>query len=128
MGYYITKVTDLTYEEAMEKSIALLKEQGFGIITEIDVKQTFKNKIDVDFRKYKILGACNPVFAHKALVAEDKIGVYLPCNVVVQELDNGNAEVFAVDPVAMMEGIKNPAMEEFANEVKERLNNVIQAL
>lgn len=102
-----------------------MKKEGFGILTEIDVKETFKKKLDVDFRKYKISGACNPHFAHQALLAEDHMGTMLPCNVIVQEREKGKVEVTAVDPVASMMAVKNAKLEDVANEVREKLKRVI---
>lgn len=129
MNYYTTKtLKGIGFEEAIEKVKGGLKEQGFGVLTEIDVRDTLKKKIDVDFPSYRILGACNPPFAHKALLAENKIGVMLPCNVVVQDIGSGNIEVTAVDPVASMMAIQNPALESIAGEVRDRLNKVIESL
>lgn len=128
MAYYEAKVVDYSFEEAIEKVTAELKEEGFGVLTEIDVKETLKKKIDVDFRKYKILGACNPGFAHKALSIEDKVGVFLPCNVVVQENKDGKTEVFAMNPMEAMAAIDKPEMEGVASEVTKRLNKVIANL
>jgi uncharacterized protein (DUF302 family) len=125
--YYFAKTIDGSFDEAIEKVTAALKEEGFGVLTEIDVKETLKKKIDVDFRPYRILGACNPPFAHQALTAEDKVGTMLPCNVIVQQLDTG-IEVAAVDPLASMMGIDNPALVDIANEVQERLKRVIDNL
>src|SRR5210317_677803 len=126
MSYYFnTTLKGKSFDEAIELVTAELKKEGFGVLTEIDVKETLKNKIDVDFRKYKILGACNPHFAHKALLREDKIGTLLPCNVIVQELDNGEIEVAAVDPIVSMSSVKNDAMEGLAREVQEKLKRVI---
>ncbi|MDX1602605.1 MAG: DUF302 domain-containing protein, partial [Salinimicrobium sediminis] len=104
------------------------KEEGFGILTEIDVKETFKKKLDVDFRKYRILGACNPQLAHKAISAESKIGTMLPCNVIVQETQNGKTEVSAVDPVASMSAVENKDLGGIAGEVREKLKTVIERL
>jgi uncharacterized protein (DUF302 family) len=117
----------LEFEEAIEKVTETLKSEGFGILTEIDVKETLKKKLDVDFRPYRILGACNPPFAYKALQAEDKIGVMLPCNVIVQESENG-VEIAAVDPVASMQAIDNPKLGEIADEMRWRLQRVIDSL
>jgi uncharacterized protein (DUF302 family) len=129
MSYYFSKVLKgKGFDEAIELVTAGLKTEGFGILSEIDVSETLKNRIGVDFRKYKILGACNPHFAHKALTAEDKVGVFLPCNVVVQEHENGLVEVTAVDPVASMMSIENPALTPLAGEVKQKLKRVIDAL
>jgi uncharacterized protein (DUF302 family) len=129
MSYYFSKVLKgKGFDEAIELVTAGLKTEGFGILSEIDVSETLKNRIGVDFRKYKILGACNPHFAHKALTAEDKVGVFLPCNVVVQEHENGLVEVTAVDPVASMMSIENPVLTPLAGEVKQKLKRVIDAL
>lgn len=128
MKYYIAKPVEHDFDAAIEKVTELLKDEGFGVLTEIDVKDTLKKKIDVEFRKYRILGACNPQLAHKALSAEDKVGVLLPCNVVVQEHDSGQVEVSAMDPVAAMESIANPALTELASEVRTRLDRVMAGL
>lgn len=129
MSYYFNKVlTGKSFEEAIDLVTAELKKEGFGVLTEIDVKETLKKKIDVDFKKYKILGACNPHFAYKALSSEDKIGVFLPCNVVVEEHENGTVEVSAVDPVASMNSVKNDTLGALATEVQEKLKRVIAGL
>ena len=129
MSYYFSKVLKNTsFEEATEKVSAELKKEGFGVLTEIDVKETLKKKIDVDFKKYKIIGACNPHFAHKVLSKEDKIGVFLPCNVVVEEHENGEVEVSAVDPIASMLAVENKEIEELAKEVQQKLKRVIEGL
>ncbi len=129
MSYYFNKVLKTkNFEEALEQVTSELVKEGFGIVTEIDMKETLKKKINVDFKKYKILGACNPHFAYKALQNEDKIGVFLPCNVVVEEHANGDIEVFAVDPIASMMAVKNKAMEEFAIELTQKLKTVIKNL
>jgi uncharacterized protein (DUF302 family) len=127
MGYYFSKRVNLSYEKAIEAVTEQLKSEGFGVLTEIDVKETLKKKLGVEFPKYKILGACNPNFAHQALVAEDKIGTMLPCNVIVQEKEGG-VEVSAVDPVASMMAVKNPALGEIAQEVRRKLQLVIERL
>jgi len=127
MSYYFSKKSALDFKEAIEKVTEALKQEGFGILTEIDVKETLKKKLDVDFRPYKILGACNPPFAYKALQAEDKVGIMLPCNVIVQEKENG-VEIAAVDPVASMQAIDNPKLGEIANEIRQRLHRVIDSL
>jgi uncharacterized protein (DUF302 family) len=116
------------FDAVIDKVTAELKEVGFGILTDIDVKATLKKKIDVDFRPYRILGACNPPFAHQALLAEDKIGVMLPCNVIVQDHGNGNIEVSAMDPAAVMQGMNNPALEDMAIEVRQLLEKALQQL
>ncbi|MFQ5511071.1 MAG: DUF302 domain-containing protein [Candidatus Krumholzibacteriia bacterium] len=128
MSYHFTKSVGIEFDEAIERVTALLKAEGFGVLTEIDVQATLKQKIDVDFHKYRILGACNPQFAHKALLAEDKIGVMLPCNVIVQQQTGGNVEVSAVDPVASMGAVENPALGDVAAEVQGRLKKVIESV
>lgn len=129
MSYYFNKtLTGRSFDQAIELVTAALKKEGFGVLTEIDVQQTLKNKIDVDFKKYKILGACNPHFAHKALLSEDKIGVFLPCNVIVEEHDNGEIEVSAVDPIASMSTVDNDTLGSLAAEVQEKLKLVISGL
>lgn len=129
MSYYFSKVLKNTnFDSAIEKVTSELKNEGFGILTEIDVKETLKKKIDVDFKKYKILGACNPHFAYKVLQSEDKIGVFLPCNVVVEEHENGEVEVSAVDPIASMVAVENKAIEGLAKEVQQKLKRVIEGL
>ncbi len=128
MEYFTSKTVDLSYKQAIEKVTDLLKEEGFGVLTEIDVKDTLKKKLDVEFKKYKILGACNPEFAHKALRAEDKIGVMLPCNVIVEENEDGTVEVSAVNPVASMQAVSNDGLQPIADEVRKRLEKVISNL
>lgn len=129
MKYYFSKVLkNKSFEEALEEVTAELKKEGFGVLTEIDIKDTLKKKIDVDFRKYKILGACNPHFAHQALSKEDKIGVFLPCNVVVEENQEGDVEVSAVDPIASMSAAENKDLEQIAAEVQQKLKNMIENL
>lgn len=129
MSYYFnTTLKNTTFEDALEKVTAELKKEGFGVLTEIDVKETLKKKIDVEFKKYKILGACNPHFAHKALTKEDKIGVFLPCNVVVEENDNGEIEVSAVDPIASMQAAENESLIGIATEVQEKMKKIIANL
>jgi uncharacterized protein (DUF302 family) len=125
MSYYFNKTVTLGFDEAIAKVTDELKKEGFGILTEIDVKETLKKKIDVDFRRYKILGACNPQFAYRAFQLEDKVGTMLPCNVIVQELD-GEVEIAAIDPIASMQAIKNPGLGDIALEVQSRLKRVIE--
>ena len=125
MSYYFNKTLDMSFAAAIQKVTEELKKEGFGIMTEIDVKAALKKKIDVDFRKYQILGACNPSYAHKALLAEDKIGTMLPCNVIVQEKEDGKVEVAAIDPVASMQAIKNENLRGIALEVQAKLKQVI---
>jgi len=126
MKYYFGKTVTLSFEDAIEKVIAELKKEGFGVLTDIDVKQTLKKKLDVDFKKYRILGACNPPFAYKALQVEDKIGTMLPCNVIVQEIDEGQIEVAAIDPVASMQAVANPTLKDVAAKVQGKLKKVIE--
>lgn len=128
MSYYFSKTVGDNFDSAIAKVTEELKKEGFGVLTEIDLKETLKKKLDVDIRKYRILGACNPKFAYSALQAEDKIGTMLPCNVIVQELENGKVEVSAVDPVASMMAIKNKSLSNVAMQVREKLNSVIQGL
>jgi len=128
MKYYFEKTTDYSFEESIERVTEELKKEGFGILTEIDVQATLKKKLDVDFKKYQILGACNPPFAHKALQAENKIGAMLPCNVIVQELDDGKTEVAAVDPVASMQAVENENLAGIASEIRAKLEKVIHSL
>jgi uncharacterized protein (DUF302 family) len=127
MSYYVSKKINEGFEEALEKVEKELKEEGFGVLTEIDVQATLKKKLDVDFKKYKILGACNPPLAHKALTAEDKIGVLLPCNVIVEETD-GQVEVAAVNPMDAMSTVDNESLASVAEEVTLRLQKVIERL
>ena len=128
MSYYFTKTVDDNFDRAIEKVTEELKKEGFGILTEIDVKETFKKKLDKDFRKYRILGACNPNMAYQAIEAESKIGTMLPCNVIVQELENGKVEVSAVDPVASMQAVKNESLGSIAGQVRDKLQKVINNL
>ena len=128
MSYYFNKVLDVSFEEAILKVTEELKKEGFGILTEIDVKTVLKKKLDVDIQSYKILGACNPKFAHKALQLEDKIGTMMPCNVIVQETAEGKVEVAAVDPVLSMQAVDNPDLREVAEEVRSKLKKVIDSL
>jgi uncharacterized protein (DUF302 family) len=129
MSYYIeTKLHNTDFEKAIETVTNELKKEGFGVLTEIDLKTTLKKKLDVDFYNYRILGACNPPYAYKALLAENKIGTMLPCNVIVQEREPGVIEVSAVDPIASMQAIENPDLGQLATEIRERLKTVIEAL
>lgn len=128
MSYYFSKTLPIGFDAAVQKSIEALKAQGFGIITEIDVKQTLKLKLGVDFQNYRILGACNPKLAHEALSIENKIGTMLPCNVVVQELGPQRTEIAAIDPVASMAAIDNPKLKEAAARVQQLLRRVIDTL
>ena len=128
MEYYFSKTITKTFDDTILKVTEALKAEGFGILTEIDVKATLKKKIDVDFYNYKILGACNPPFAYKALLAEDKIGTMLPCNVIVQEKVAGQVEVSAVDPSASMLSIENKDLQAIATEIRTMLKKVIESL
>lgn len=128
MSYYFTKTVNEDFDGAIDKVTEELKKEGFGILTEIDVKETFKKKLDKDFRKYRILGACNPNMAFQAIQSESRIGTMLPCNVIVQELDNGKVEVSAVDPVASMQAVKNDSLGDIAGQVREKLKKVIDNL
>jgi uncharacterized protein (DUF302 family) len=128
MSYHFSKTLTTTFDDAISKVTEQLKKEGFGILTEIDVKETLKKKLDVDFHNYRILGACNPPFAYRALQAEDKIGTMLPCNVIVQEKEPGKVEVSAVDPIASMQAIDNPDLAEVARQVQAKLKKVIDSL
>ena len=128
MTYYYAKTLPVSFDEAIMKTVEALNKEGFGIITQIDVRETLKKKIDVDFRNYRILGACNPHFAYQALQAEDKIGTMLPCNVIVQEIEDVGAEIAAIDPVASMQAVKNPKLQELAGQVRDKLRDVIERL
>ena len=125
-SYY--KTVDMSYQEAIDKVTEELKKEGFGILTEIDVKATLKKKLDVDFRPYKILGACNPPYVHKALVAEEQIGLMLPCNVVVYENENGKTVVAAIDPIASMQAVNNPNLGDIAVAIREKMQSVIEKM
>ena len=126
MSYYYSKIVRAEFDDAVSRIKQALKEEGFGILTEIDVRDTLKKKLDVEFRNYRILGACNPPFAYKALQAEDKIGTMLPCNVVVQETADGGVELAAIDPVASMQAIGNPNLREIAEAIGQKLKKIIQ--
>lgn len=128
MNYYFSKTIEVDFDTAVEKTTQALKNQGFGILTEIDIKATLKKKLDVNFKKYTILGACNPPYAHKALQAEDKIGTMLPCNVIVQEVADGKSEVAAVNPLASMQAVENNALDDIATEIAEKLKKVVESL
>ena len=128
MQYYFNKTIALPFDEAITRVIDALQKEGFGILTDIDVQNTLKKKLDVDFKKYRILGACNPPFAYKALQAESRIGTMLPCNVIVQETEEGEVEVSAIDPIASMQAVQNPALEDIAKKVQAKLRNVIHSL
>jgi uncharacterized protein (DUF302 family) len=128
MTYYFSKIVESDFDAAVRRAKAALESEGFGILTEIDVKATLKKKLDVDFHPYLILGACNPKLAHQALQREDKIGTMLPCNVIVQQLDGGRVEIAAVDPVASMQAVGNPQLGEVASKVRQKLRDVVESL
>ena len=128
MSYYISRTIESRFDNALAKVVDALKGEGFGVLTDIDVAATMKQKLGIEFRPYRILGACNPPLAHKALSAEDKIGVMLPCNVIVQEAGAGKVEVAAIDPRTAMERVGNPALMDLANEVADKLARVISAI
>ena len=128
MTYYYAKEIDLNFDDAIIRVTEELKKEGFGVLTEIDVKATLKKKLDVDFRNYRILGACNPPFAYQALQTEPHIGLMLPCNVVVQEAENGKTLVSAVDPVASMQAVENNSLGQVAEQVKTKLQKVIESI
>lgn len=128
MSYYFSKILNVTFDEALIKVTDELKKEGFGILTEIDIKAALKEKLNVDYKRYQILGACNPPLAYKVLQAEDKIGLMLPCNVVVQEVSDEQTEVAAIDPVAAMKAVDNPKVAEVAEQVRLKLRDVINNL
>jgi len=128
MAYYFNKTITGEFEEVIKKVTDELEKKGFGVLTEINVTETLKKKLDIDFKKYRILGACNAPYAHKALKAEDKIGTMLPCNVIVQEMGNGKIEVAAVNPMASMQAVKNKDLEQVATEIGDKLKQVIARL
>ena len=128
MTYYYAKEINLNFDDAMIRVTEELKKEGFGVLTEIDVKATLKKKLDADFRNYRILGACNPPFAYQALQAESNIGLMLPCNVVVQETEDGKTLVSAVDPVASMQAVENESLGQVAEQVKTKLQKVIASI
>jgi uncharacterized protein (DUF302 family) len=128
MTYHFSKTLKVSFEEALARTIEALKKEGFGVLTEINVKATLKEKLDVDFRNYRILGACNPPLAYRALQTEDKIGLMLPCNVIVQELAPGKVEVAAIDPIVAMASVGNPDLRSVGQEVQAKLEAVIRSL
>jgi len=128
MQYSIDKILDMSFDDAVKKVVEELKKEGFGVLTDIDVQTTLKKKLDVDFRKYRILGACNPPFAYKALQAERRIGTMLPCNVIVQETESGQIEVSAIDPIASMRAIENPSLREIADQIQDKLKKIVERL
>ena len=128
MGYYFNTVLDCSFDEAIARVKTELKKEGFGVLTEIDVKATLKKKLDVDFRNYRILGACNPPIAYEALKAEPQIGLMLPCNIVVQEGENGKIIISAIDPIASMQAVANPLLGDIAEQVKAKLQKVVESV
>ena len=128
MSYYFNTIVAGNFGDVVQKTTEALKKEGFGVLTDIDVTATLKKKLGVDFKKYRILGACNPPFAFKALQAEDKIGTMLPCNIIVQEIADGEIEVAAIDPIASMQAIKNPDLRDIADQVQRKLKKVIDSL
>jgi uncharacterized protein (DUF302 family) len=128
MQYYFNKTLHMSFDDAVKGVVEALKKEGFGVLTDIDVQKTLKKKLDVDFRKYRILGACNPPFAYEALKLENKIGTMLPCNVVVQEHPDGMIEVSAIDPITSMKAIENPKLGDVAAQVQAKLKRVIENL
>ena len=128
MRYYFSTEVEGIFDDVVNRTVNALKEAGFGILTEIDVKATLKKKLEVEFPEYKILGACNPPYAYKALLAEPHIGTMLPCNVIVRKTANGKMEVAAIDPIASMQAVDNPALGKIAEEIRLKLQEVIQNL
>ena len=127
-NYYFNKIVSGSFDNAVQRVTTLLQEEGFGILTEINLHETFKKKLNLNFKKYKILGACNPDFAYKALTEEDKVGTMLPCNIIVQEIAPNSIEIAAVNPIASMQAIKNLKLGTIANEVSGKLKRVIKKL
>jgi len=128
MSYYFSKTIHASFEEAISRATEALKKEGFGVLTEIKIHEKLKEKLGVDFQRYTILGACNPAFAYKALQAENKIGTMLPCNVIVQDVGNGEIEIAAVNPIESMKAIQNPELGAVASQVTEMLKRVIEEL
>lgn len=128
MTYHHTKEVSYSFKEALEKTKTALSNEGFGIISEIDLKEKFKEKLNIEFREYRILGACNPKIAHQAIQLEDKIGVLLPCNILVQEHPSGKVEVSAINPMETMAAVDNPDLEVIAADISQRLKSVIESL
>ncbi|WP_347925564.1 DUF302 domain-containing protein [Pontimicrobium sp. SW4] len=128
MKYYYNTIVTGGFEDIEVKVVELLKKEGFGVLTQIDIQQTLKKKLNVDFKKYKILGACNPSFAYKALLAEDKIGTMLPCNIIIQELSSNTIEVSAINPLVSMQAVNNVTLKVVAQEVSSKLENIINSV
>jgi uncharacterized protein (DUF302 family) len=128
MEYSFNKILDVSFDEVVNRVTDGLKKEGFGILSDIDVQETLKQKLDVNFRRYRILGACNPSFAYKALQVESRIGTMLPCNVIVQEIEPDKNEVSAIDPIASMQAIENPGLRDIAVQIRAKLKKVIESL
>ncbi len=128
MEYSFNKILDMSFDEAVDRVTEELKKEGFGILSDIDLQATLKRKLDVDFRRYRILGACNPSFAYKALQVESRIGTMLPCNVIIQEIEPDKNEVSAIDPIASMQAIENPWLRDIAVQMRAKLKKVIESL
>ncbi len=128
MSYYFSQIFSAGFEEAVARTIDSLKKEGFGVLTDIDVQATLKNKLNIDFPPYRILGACHPPYAYEALKKETKIGTMLPCNVIVREAGRGEVEVAAIDPVASMQAVENPALRSVALTVQQKLKKVVESL
>jgi uncharacterized protein (DUF302 family) len=128
MQYSFNKILDMSFDDAINRVTDELKKEGFGILSDIDVQATLKKKLDVDFRRYRILGACNPLFAYKALQVESRIGTMLPCNVIVHEIELEKIEVSAIDPIASMQAIENPGLRDIAVQIRAKLKKVIEGL
>lgn len=128
MSYYMKKEVPIRFDQAIERTKAELQKEGFGVLTEIDVQDTLSKKLGIAFRKYRILGACNPSYAHQALQREARVGLLLPCNVIVQEGEDGTVEVAAIDPLESMQRVDNPGLADIASQVRAKLQAVIDAL
>jgi uncharacterized protein (DUF302 family) len=128
MSYYFSKILSASFEEAVGRTVESLKKEGFGVLTDIDVQATLKNRLNIDFPPYRILGACHPPYAYEALKKETKIGTMLPCNVIVREAGGGEVEVAAIDPVASMQAVDNPSLKGVALTVRQKLKNVVESL
>ena len=128
MTYYLSRTLPINFDEAVVRTIDALKKEDFGVLTEIDVSATLKKKLGIEFPRYKILGACNPALAYEALQLENKVGTMLPCNVVVRDAGNGQTEIAAIDPVASMQAIDNPALKKAAQQVRSKLERVVAQL
>ena len=128
MTYYLSRTLPINFDEAIVRTIDALKKEDFGVLTEIDVSATLKKKLGIEFPRYRILGACNPALAYEALQLENKVGTMLPCNVVVRDAGNGQTEIAAIDPVASMQAIDNPALKKAAQQVRSKLERVVAQL